>query len=65
MVLFALAAALAGPAAAFPCPPMGFDSVHNFDVAKYTRGPWYAQLQVKPFFRGLRGAAQRPRAVRC
>ena len=38
--------ALLASAAAFPCPPVGFDSVHNLELAKYTTGEWYAQLQV-------------------
>lgn len=27
------------------CPPPGYDSVQNFDVADYISAPWYSQLQ--------------------
>lgn len=47
----ALAVALLGlglRAHALPCPPFGFDSVHNLDLQKFlTGGPWHAQLQVR------------------
>jgi hypothetical protein len=41
---------LATATAALPCPPFGFDSVHNLDLAKFTTGQWHVQLQA----RGLR-----------
>lgn len=42
-----LVALLVAPAVAFPCPPVGFDSVHNLDLGKYLTGTWYVQLQVR------------------
>ena len=30
------------------CPPRGFDSVPNFDIARYISAPWFVQQQVSP-----------------
>ena len=62
LLLLALAALVAS-AAAFPCPPVGFDSVQNLDLAKYMTGAWYAQLQVSVVKRFCDGAAASRRRV--
>ena len=29
------------------CPPPGFDSAANFDLAKYISAPWFVQQQMR------------------
>jgi len=29
-----------------PCPPVGFDSLPNFDLTAYVSAPWYIQQQI-------------------
>ena len=36
-----------------PCPPVGFDSLPNFNLTAYVSAPWYIQQQVR-FERGKR-----------
>ena len=44
--LAALLACWVGTAAALMCPPVGFDSAYDLDVARFFGGVWHVQLQV-------------------
>ena len=42
-----------------PCPPVGFDSLPNFDLTAYVSAPWYIQQQVRRFERPEEGTHDR------